>query len=182
VAGSATGDAPLAIQAPGSPEPGTAGEAALAEPAGGTADSVPSAVGAAGQTSAAAVPPRSATPPTAAATPPPPVGAAEIVFDTNSSFLPRGAGKELSRLVAGLPKARGYEVELTATVGAAADAAEAKDPAEAARYDRWLAERRLGRVAEWIEKNAPVRELSVRRGFVENDPSRRIIVRVRPVP
>jgi hypothetical protein len=115
---------------------------------------------------------------------PPSAADAEIVFDSNSSFLPRGASKELERLVAGLPKAKGYEVELTATVGAAADAGstKARDPAEAARYDRWLAERRLGRVAEWIEKNAPVRELSVRRGFAENDPSRRIIVRVRPVP
>lgn len=124
--------------------------------------------------------PPAAPPPRAAKTGKPAVGTAEIVFDKNSSFLPSGAGKELGRLVAGLPKAKGYEIRLAATVGGAD--AKASSPAEAARYDRWLAERRLSRVAEWLEKHAPVRELSLKRDLVENDPSRRVAIRVHPLP
>jgi hypothetical protein len=160
--------------APTSPERDAGGAATVAKAAG--SGSPPADVDSGPALAAVSRPP-----PPSGARPPAPVGAAEIVFDTNSSFLPRGAGKELERLVAALPKAKGYEVELTATVGASADA-KAKDPAQDARYDRWLAERRLTRVAEWLEKHAPVRELSLRRGLIENDPSRRIIVRVHPLP
>lgn len=103
----------------------------------------------------------------------------EIVFETNSSYFPRGAGRALQGLLEGLPRGGGgYAFDLTATI----DPTDVRttDPTEAARYDRWLAERRLARVAEYLEKNAPGRgEVSVRRGLAEGDPSRRVIVRAR---
>ena len=54
-----------------------------------------------------------ATPPAAAREP---VASAELVFEPNSSFFPRGAEAELKRLVAALPAGRGYEFEVQAAV------------------------------------------------------------------
>lgn len=111
-----------------------------------------------------------------------PVAAAEIVFEQNSSFFPRGASRELQKLVEALPRGRAYEFEILAAVSADEAAAadpEQDDPERAARYHRWLAERRVGRVRAWIEQHAEIRELALRPGYLEGDPSRRVVVKVR---
>ena len=103
--------------------------------------------------------------------------AMEITFDVNSSFLPSGAEGELRRLLARLPVDAKHEAEVVAAVSD--DDLKAADAREAARYNRWLAERRVERVAGWFERNAGAR-LTVRRGFIEHDPSRRVSVQLRP--
>jgi hypothetical protein len=118
-----------------------------------------------------------ATPPVAAAEP---VATAELVFEPNSSFFPRGAEAELKRLVAALPAGRGYEFEVQAAVD---DKAGRDDPPEKAlAYNQWLADRRQGRVAEWLEQHAEIRVLEIRRSVLEHDPSRRVVVHARPLP
>lgn len=107
-----------------------------------------------------------------------PLASTEIVFDANSSFFPRGAGQELKRLVGSLPRSPGFLVEVLATVseGGVKDAS----PTQATRYNRWLAERRLGRIADWLEQNIESRALTVKQGYIENDSSRRVLIRIRP--
>jgi hypothetical protein len=118
-----------------------------------------------------------ATPPATAAEP---VATAELVFEPNSSFFPRGAEAELKRLVAALPAGRGYEFEVQAAVDDRA--ARADSPEKAVAYNKWLADRRQGRVAEWLEQHAEIRVLEVRRSLLEHDPSRRVVIRARPLP
>ena len=109
-----------------------------------------------------------------------PVATAELVFEPNSSFFPRGAEAELKRLVAALPAERGYEFEVQAAVD---DKAGRDDPPEkAVAYNKWLAGRRQGRVAEWLEQHAEFRVLEVRRSLLEHDPSRRVVIHARPLP
>jgi hypothetical protein len=102
------------------------------------------------------------------------------VFEPNSSFFPRGAEAELKRLVAALPAGRGYEFEVQAAVD---DKAGRDDPPEKAlAYNKWLADRRQGRVTEWLEQHAEIRLLEVRRSLLEHDPSRRVVIHARPLP
>lgn len=134
-------------------------------------------------------PPASAAPPSEAkvASPPPrqekPARADgprfELTFDNNSSYLPDGAGAELRRWLNTLPAGKGYAVRLTAAVNGTG-----KDGAATAqgRYDRWIAERRATRVAQWLERNAQVRKLKVTQGYAENDGSRRVVLEVHPIP
>jgi hypothetical protein len=109
----------------------------------------------------------------------PSAAAMEITFDVNSSFLPPGAEGELRRFLARLPDDARHEAEVVAAVSD--DDLKAADAREAARYNRWLAERRVERIAGWFERNAGA-PLMVRRGFVEHDPSRRVSVQFRPRP
>lgn len=104
-------------------------------------------------------------------------GSLEIVFDNNSSYLPKGAVAELRAFLKSLPTGTTSEVQLLATVGGA----DVKESSGAAgvRYNRWLAERRLKRVADWLTENAGGRRLEITTGYEENDPSRRVILRVR---
>jgi hypothetical protein len=111
---------------------------------------------------------------------PPPLGSIELVFDNNSSYLPSGATRELRRWVDGLPREQGLKIALAAAVGKAEPGV--VDPSKAARYGRWLAERRLGRVQEWLERNVDVRDLTFERRFLENDSSRRVVMEARPAP
>jgi hypothetical protein len=109
-----------------------------------------------------------------------PVATAELVFEPNSSFFPRGAETELKRLVAALPAGRGYEFEVQAAVD---DRAGRDDPPEKAlAYNQWLADRRQRRVAEWLEQHAEIRVLEIRRSVLEHDSSRRVVVHARPLP
>lgn len=136
----------------------------------------------------AATPPPEERPATAAAAPsarPPPASAradalatAEIAFASGSSFFPSGAEQTLQRLVDALAKNRGYRFELVAGVDDAP--VKAGDPAESARYNRWLSDRRLARVGEWIEGHAEIRDLSVTRDVREGDRSPRVTIRVLP--
>lgn len=102
----------------------------------------------------------------------------EIVFDLNSSYLPRAAVPQLRQLVERMPRDRGWKVVLTASVSAAEE--RIPDQAAAQRYNRWLAERRLGRVADWLEQNSEVRDLQLVRSFAAADASRRVTVAVAP--
>ncbi len=121
--------------------------------------------------------------PTAAvvpATPAEPVATAEIVFEPNSSYFPRGAEAELRRLVEALPPGPGYTFELAAAVDDTVY--RVGDPAKAVAYNEWLAERRQGRVADWLEQHVEVRTVEVDRVFVPHDASRRVVIRARALP
>jgi len=100
----------------------------------------------------------------------------EIVFDVNSSYLPKGAAAELRRFVKDLPTSGTIRLAIVAAVGGA-DVKEAGG-SSGLRYNRWLAERRIGRVADWLKENAGGRRLEIRTGFADDDPSRRVTVRL----
>jgi outer membrane protein OmpA-like peptidoglycan-associated protein len=104
-------------------------------------------------------------------------GSLELVFDTNSSYLPRGATAELRAFLKALPAGTASEVELVAAVGGA-DVKESSG-ASGVRYNRWLAERRLARVADWLKENAGGRRLKITTGYQDDDPSRRVTLRLR---
>lgn len=100
----------------------------------------------------------------------------EIVFDVNSSYLPKGAAAELRKFLEGLPAGGKIRLEIVGAVGGV-DVKEARGT-DSVRYNRWLAERRVGRIADWLEQNARGRRLEIVRGYAEDDPSRRVTVRV----
>jgi hypothetical protein len=52
---------------------------------------------------------------------------------------------------------------------------------EAQRYNRWLAERRLERVASWLRQHARA-ELAIEPGFIDQDRSRRVTISARQLP
>ncbi len=104
-------------------------------------------------------------------------GSLELVFDTNSSYLPKGAVAELRAFLKALPAGTPSELELVAAVGGA-DVKESSG-ASGVRYNRWLAERRLNRVADWLKENAGGRRLKITTGYQEDDPSRRVTLRTR---
>jgi hypothetical protein len=52
---------------------------------------------------------------------------------------------------------------------------------EARRYNKWLAERRMARVQEWLTENAQDRQLEIEPVFQADDSSRRVLVRIVPV-
>ena len=53
---------------------------------------------------------------------------------------------------------------------------------EAQRYDRWLAERRVWRVEDWLQNNAELRHMNVARAFVPAEGPRRVMVEARAQP
>ena len=99
-----------------------------------------------------------------------------ITFDVNSSYFPADLSGGLKRLADGLQPGQAYAVELTGAVGGT-DGAQDAD----ARYNRWLVERRMARVAEFLQKNAAAERLEIKQAFAANDPSRRVVVQVRPL-
>jgi hypothetical protein len=113
----------------------------------------------------------------AAPEPPPAPEPLTITFDVNSSYFPGDLSGSLKRLADRLQPGQAYEVELTGAVGS-----DAASQDENARYNRWLAERRMSRVAEFLQKNAETERLEIKQAFAANDPSRRVVVEVRPLP
>ncbi|MGI9508538.1 MAG: hypothetical protein ACR2QJ_04215 [Geminicoccaceae bacterium] len=107
-------------------------------------------------------------------------GALEIVFATNSSYFPAGAGDQLRAFMKTLDKDKSYVLRIQTSVDGAAGVPGATSTEEAARYNSWLAERRFKRVEAWILKNSDGRKLNLKPSLVENDGSRR--VRVEPNP
>jgi len=103
-----------------------------------------------------------------------------ITFDVNSSYLPANLDGRLRQLASRLERGKAYRVELIGSVGA--DPVANASEQEAARYNRWIAERRVSRVAEFLQKNAEPGVLTIKQDFAANDSSRRVVVRVRPVP
>jgi hypothetical protein len=102
-----------------------------------------------------------------------------IVFDVNSSYLPANLDGRLRDLAAGLDPGHSYRIELVGSVGH--PDVEGQPAEEALRYNRWMAERRMTRVAEYLQKNTKAEKLSFRQDFALNDPSRRVLVEVLPV-
>jgi outer membrane protein OmpA-like peptidoglycan-associated protein len=107
-------------------------------------------------------------------------GSLVITFATNSSYFPSGAAKRLRELVAGMAPDHKYEVGLRVAVSGSAKVVGARSPQEAASYNKWLAERRLERVQNWLLEHAAVGALSFKPEFV-TDESRQVIVRLAPV-
>jgi outer membrane protein OmpA-like peptidoglycan-associated protein len=102
-----------------------------------------------------------------------------IVFDVNSSYLPASLSGKLRELAARLQPGRTYEVELVGSVGH--PDVEGQSAEEALRYNRWMAERRMTRVAELLRSNTKAEALTIRQEFALNDPSRRVLVEVKPL-
>jgi hypothetical protein len=128
----------------------------------------------------AAAPPAEPAPAEAVAPAPVPAPARlAIVFDVNSSYLPASLDGRLRDLAAGLDPGYSYRVELVGSVGH--PDVEGQPAEEALRYNRWMAERRMTRVAEYLQKNTKAEKLSFRQDFALNDPSRRVLIEVLPV-
>lgn len=96
--------------------------------------------------------------------------AARIVFAPNSSYFTPEEGSQLRGLVAGLPEREQARLVLTVAVGGAQDI-EAKSP-DAQRYNRWLAERRAARIADWLRRQARGRALEIDTRYRPDDGSR----------
>jgi outer membrane protein OmpA-like peptidoglycan-associated protein len=108
-------------------------------------------------------------------------GDVEITFATNSSYFPPGTARRLGALLDGMASDQRYQVELRVGVSGADKVVGATTPEEARRYNQWLAERRVGRVQEWLAEHAQDRQLEIEPIFSANDSSRRVLVRVVPV-
>ncbi len=110
-----------------------------------------------------------------------PQGGLVITFATNSSYFPSGAAAQLRELLAGVNGEKKYQVTLQVAVSGTTQVVGAKSADEAARYNRWLADRRVERVQAWLVKNAGAQALSIKPEYVANDNSRRLTVRFAPV-
>ncbi|HEX6143641.1 MAG TPA: hypothetical protein VFZ01_13050 [Geminicoccaceae bacterium] len=149
------------------------GRAAAAAPAGRTTREAPSAAAARTAPSQKVVRAAPAENPSGAAT-------VSIVFATNSSYFPAGTPAQLEALVRDLEPGGRYRVELVASVSDASTVVGAESAEEAARYNQWLADRRLDRVRGWLEANVKDRTLIIEPKYEANDDSRRVLVRLAP--
>jgi outer membrane protein OmpA-like peptidoglycan-associated protein len=104
-----------------------------------------------------------------------------ITFATNSSYFPPGTARRLASLLGDMAADGRYRVRLEVGVSGSDTVVGATSPEEARRYNRWLAERRLSRVREWLDENASDRQLEIEPAFQPDDNSRRVVVRVAPV-
>jgi hypothetical protein len=104
-----------------------------------------------------------------------------ITFATNSSYFPPGTERRLSSLLGDTASGGHYRVQVEVGVSGSDTVVGATTPEEARRYNRWLAERRLDRVREWLEENVQDRQLEIEPAFQANDSSRRVVVRVAPI-
>ena len=107
-------------------------------------------------------------------------GALEIVFATNSSYFPEGAGDGLRAFMKTLDKKKSYVLRIQTSIDGNAGVSGASSDDEAQRYNAWLAERRFKRVEAWLLKNKDGQNLTLEPSLIENDGSRRI--RIEPNP
>ena len=103
-----------------------------------------------------------------------------ITFANNSSYFPAGAARRLRELIAGMDPAHKYEVAVRVAVSSSSKVVGARSPQEAATYNKWLAERRLERVQNWLLEHAGAGALSFKPEFVTEE-SRQVSVRLAPV-
>lgn len=108
-------------------------------------------------------------------------GALEVVFATNSSYFPEGAGDRLRAFINTLDQDKSYVLRIQTSVDGAADVSGVSSENEAARYNAWLAERRFKRVEAWLLKNSDGRQLKLEPSLIENDGSRRVLVEPAPL-
>lgn len=132
------------------------------------------------QPAIAAVEPAAAAPVVApAVASPPKPQTLTITFDVNSSYLPDDLNGRLRALAGKLEPDRSYQVRLVGAVGGGDVSGRPAD--EARRYNRWLAERRVERVADYLQRTARAADLTIERRFAANDSSRQVQVQVTPV-
>ena len=103
-----------------------------------------------------------------------------IIFPTNSSYFPPGTETQLRSLFGELGNDRRYRVVLQTSVSGSHKVVGAETPEEAEKYNKWLADRRLDRVREWLGQNVKGTELVIEPEYLANDNSRQIVVRLRP--
>ncbi len=108
-----------------------------------------------------------------------PAVAMDITFDVNSSFLPPDAVDALRELVHRLPVTGSASLGVAATVSDTG--VQTAEPGEAYKYNRWLAERRVARVRDWLRAHGPA-GVDIEAGFLEHDSSRRVVVALRQGP
>jgi hypothetical protein len=103
-----------------------------------------------------------------------------IVFPTNSSYFPPGTSSQLRSLLRLLAQDQRYEVILESSVSGSQKVVGAESVEDAAKYNQWLATRRLERVRDWLDQNAAGRGLDIKPEYHANDESRQVVVRIRP--
>lgn len=104
-----------------------------------------------------------------------------IVFDTNSSFFPAGAGDQLRAFLKTLDKSKSYVLRIQTSVDGNTGVSGASSEDEAQRYNTWLAERRSKRVEAWLEKNGSDFDFTLEPAMIENDGSRRVLIDPQPL-
>jgi hypothetical protein len=105
-------------------------------------------------------------------------GSVVIPFAINSSYFPPGTSQRLDSLIGRMATGARYRVQLQVGLGGSDKVAGATNPEEAMRYNKWLAERRMNRVKEWLIENARNRQLEIEPKFLVDDSSRRVVVRI----
>ena len=95
-----------------------------------------------------------------------------ITFDVNSSWLPSGAAGELQSFLNKLPADGQYQIRVSGAVGVG-DVKDAS-PEDAIKYNRWMAERRVARVSEWLQSNASGRTIEMDESYIDQDSSREV--------
>ena len=106
----------------------------------------------------------------------PPSGVTPIVFDVNSSWMTDKQRAPLDKLLTGLPASGNVNISLTAAVGAGD--VNSKSRTEDEKYNRWMAERRIGRVQEYLQSKAGGRQLTFTSNYRTNDNSRAVEVAI----
>lgn len=108
-------------------------------------------------------------------------GALEIIFATNSSYLPQGSVEPLKAFLDRLDKGASYIVRVQTSIDGDPSVAGTSSEAEAAKYNKWLADRRFERVKAWLLKNSEGSKLQIESTEVTNDGSRRVTVELNPL-
>ena len=108
-------------------------------------------------------------------------GALEITFATNSSYFPQGWSEPSRAFLDRLDEGASYVVHVQTTIDGGASVAGTSSEDEAARYNKWLADRRFERVKTWLINNSEGRTLQIEPKEISNDGSRRVIVELNPL-
>ena len=101
-----------------------------------------------------------------------------VQFKVNSSFFSGNDQKKLSKFLSSLKKNGHFRMEISGAVGT--DPVRGGDANEAKKYNLWMAERRVERIAEWVAANAGGRTIEIVRSYRENDPSRKVKLTAKP--
>lgn len=103
-----------------------------------------------------------------------------VSFASNSSYFSTADENRIRALIRRLEPGRPYVLELVVTVGKSKDIDGATTVADAERYHRWLAQRRLARVRSVFEEPAKDLQVEFRHRFEPNTSKRQVTIRVAP--